>query len=113
MDSFISKELLKEKAEMFHVKLDEIALDRFDKYGKLLVEWNEKMNLTAITEFEEVLDKHFYDSLLPENIQNINHSVWHISDLQKRKVSYLSCFLCAIERESRLYLLLILKTLFR
>ena len=62
-ESFILKDLLKEKAEMFHVKLDEKALERFDIYGKLLVEWNEKINLTAITDSEGVTIKHFLDSL--------------------------------------------------
>ena len=62
-EPFILKDLLKEKAEMFHVKLDETALDRFDIYGKLLVEWNEKINLTAITDPEGVTIKHFLDSL--------------------------------------------------
>jgi 16S rRNA (guanine527-N7)-methyltransferase len=62
-ETFILKDLLKEKAEMFHVKLDEDALERFDKYGKLLVEWNEKINLTAITDPEGVTIKHFLDSI--------------------------------------------------
>ena len=43
---------------------DELAA-QFDKYAQLLVEWNEKMNLTAITEEREVAEKHFADSLLP------------------------------------------------
>ena len=62
-ESFILKDLLKEKAEMFHVKLDDEALERFNIYGKLLVEWNEKINLTAITDPEGVTIKHFLDSL--------------------------------------------------
>ena len=62
-ETFILKDLLKEKASMFHVKLDDEALDRFDKYGKLLVEWNEKINLTAITDPEGVTIKHFLDSI--------------------------------------------------
>lgn len=62
-EEFILKDLLKEKAEMFHVKLDETALERFDTYGKLLVEWNEKINLTAITDPEGVTIKHFLDSI--------------------------------------------------
>lgn len=62
-ESFIVKDLLKEKAEMFHVKLDDTALERFEIYGKLLVEWNEKINLTAITDAEGVTIKHFLDSL--------------------------------------------------
>jgi len=38
---------------------------QFDRYFQLLVEWNEKINLTAITEKEEVYLKHFYDSIAP------------------------------------------------
>ena len=36
------------------ITLDETALDRFDLFARLLVEWNEKMNLTAITEPQEI-----------------------------------------------------------
>lgn len=63
MESFISKALLKEKAEMFHVKLDETALERFETYAELLTRWNEKINLTAITDPEGIVIKHFIDSL--------------------------------------------------
>ncbi|HFU4011666.1 TPA: 16S rRNA (guanine(527)-N(7))-methyltransferase RsmG [Streptococcus suis] len=38
---------------------------QFQRYFQLLVEWNEKINLTAITEEEEVYLKHFFDSLAP------------------------------------------------
>lgn len=37
--------------------------EQFETYWRLLVEWNGKMNLTAITEREAVYEKHFYDSL--------------------------------------------------
>lgn len=40
-------------------------LAQFEQYALLLQEWNEKMNLTAITEMEEIVEKHFYDCLLP------------------------------------------------
>ena len=43
--------------------LDERQLQQFERYYELLVEWNEKMNLTAITQKEEVAAKHFLDSL--------------------------------------------------
>ena len=39
--------------------------DQFQRYFQLLVEWNEKINLTAITAEDEVYLKHFYDSLAP------------------------------------------------
>ncbi|MBR3135662.1 MAG: 16S rRNA (guanine(527)-N(7))-methyltransferase RsmG [Clostridia bacterium] len=42
---------------------DETALDRFETYHRLLAEWNERMNLTAITDPVEVAEKHFADSL--------------------------------------------------
>lgn len=45
------------------LKLDEAQLRQFDTYFRILVEWNEKMNLTGITEREQVYVKHFYDSL--------------------------------------------------
>ena len=38
--------------------------DQLNLYAAFLKEYNEKVNLTAISEYEEVLDKHFYDSLL-------------------------------------------------
>ncbi|MBR7071358.1 MAG: 16S rRNA (guanine(527)-N(7))-methyltransferase RsmG [Clostridia bacterium] len=48
----------------FGTVLDDTAVDRLQRYGNLLLAWNEKMNLTAITEPREVLFKHFYDCLL-------------------------------------------------
>ena len=50
---------LKEKG----IELSEKQIIQFRKYFELLVEWNEKMNLTAITDEEGVYLKHFYDSL--------------------------------------------------
>jgi len=48
----------------FGLNLGQTETDRLNLYGNLLVSWNEKMNLTAITEPNEVLYKHFYDCLL-------------------------------------------------
>lgn len=52
-------EALKEKG----IELNEKQIAQFKKYFELLVEWNEKMNLTAITDLEGVYLKHFYDSI--------------------------------------------------
>ena len=45
--------------------LSDTQLSQFEKYFELLVSYNEKVNLTAITERDEVYLKHFYDSCLP------------------------------------------------
>ncbi|MGP4077791.1 16S rRNA (guanine(527)-N(7))-methyltransferase RsmG [Halobacillus sp. K22] len=45
------------------IELSEQQQQQFHKYFEILVEWNEKMNLTAITDKEGVYLKHFYDSL--------------------------------------------------
>ncbi|WP_059171616.1 16S rRNA (guanine(527)-N(7))-methyltransferase RsmG [Bacillus sp. FJAT-27445] len=45
------------------ISLSSRQLGQFETYFETLVEWNEKMNLTAITDREEVYLKHFYDSL--------------------------------------------------
>ena len=50
--------------EKNEITLDEAAVERFDAFASLLVEWNEKMNLTAITEPQEIEIKHFLDCLL-------------------------------------------------
>ena len=44
--------------------LNDQQIAQFERYFQLLVEWNEKMNLTAITQREEVYLKHFYDCLM-------------------------------------------------
>ncbi len=59
----ISKELLIKSAQLYNVNLDDTACDRFDLYAKLLVEYNEKVNLTRITEPDDIVIKHFVDSL--------------------------------------------------
>ena len=62
-----SKEL-KNKAEQINILLEEKQIENFYKYMNLLLEWNEKMNLTAITEPNEVILKHFIDSLTIANL---------------------------------------------
>lgn len=48
----------------FKIELTKSQLDKFEAYYNLLIEWNSKINLTAITEYNEVLVKHFADSLI-------------------------------------------------
>ena len=60
---FISKDLLKECASEFDVILSDDVVDKFDSYAYELVKYNEKVNLTAITEPDDIVIKHFADSL--------------------------------------------------
>ena len=60
---FISKELLCSGCEAIGLTLDDTAIDRFDVYARQLVLYNEKVNLTAITTPDEIVVKHFVDSL--------------------------------------------------
>ena len=54
---------LREAAQSCGVSLEQETAEKLDLYARLLVEWNEKMNLTAITAPDEIVMKHFVDSL--------------------------------------------------
>lgn len=54
---------MKAAADSYGITLDDIKLRQLTRYYELLVEWNEKINLTAITEPKEVAVKHMIDSL--------------------------------------------------
>ena len=58
------KNRLSQLCEQEGISLSEKQLGQFQRYMELLMEWNRKMNLTAITDPEGVTVKHFYDSLL-------------------------------------------------
>ena len=60
---FISKELLTAVCGAIGLTMDDDTVMRFDAYARLLVEYNEKVNLTAITAPDEIVNKHFVDSL--------------------------------------------------
>ena len=49
--------------EQLHIELSELQIEQFLDYYELLIEWNQVMNLTAIIEFQDVIEKHFLDSL--------------------------------------------------
>lgn len=73
------KDIIKSATSDFKTKLNDVQLLQLEKYFKMLVEWNEKINLTAITDPEGVAIKHFADSLtffnyvdVPENASIID-----------------------------------------
>ncbi len=67
MDTFIKQ--LKDKGITLSTKQKE----QFETYYALLVEWNNKVNLTAITDYEEVYMKHFFDSIMMGQIVDLTH----------------------------------------
>ena len=60
----IDKERLAAKCAAYGIALTAQQLDRLDAYARLLVDYNQKVNLTAITTPEGIEDRHFADSLL-------------------------------------------------
>ena len=66
LNEFISK------VKELGIELNDNQINQFNKYYELLVEYNKVMNLTGITKYEEVLEKHFYDSLTMANKVNLN-----------------------------------------
>ena len=57
------KELMKENLKELNIDLTDLQLEQFYNYMSILIEWNKFMNLTGITDPEEVITKHFIDSL--------------------------------------------------
>lgn len=72
-------DILKSGFNSFGIDISDKQYEQFIKYYELLVEWNSFMNLTAITEFDEVCVKHFIDSVslckaLPD-ISNVEYKI--------------------------------------
>ena len=59
----MTEEIFKKELEKIGIKITDKQIEQLNEYQKLLKEWNEFMNLTGITEKEEVYLKHYYDSL--------------------------------------------------
>lgn len=63
----------------WNIKLSITQVSQFNKYYELLIEWNKRMNLTAITDLEEVVQKHFLDSCALFNYINLeNHTLMDV-----------------------------------
>lgn len=71
MESNMEK-LLIDKAKLLSIELDDTKVRQFIQYYHKLVEWNKVMNLTGITEYNEVVEKHFLDSLSIVKLLDMN-----------------------------------------
>lgn len=80
MEAFYEK--FQKELDLLSVQLDKEQLDQFYKYYEILIEWNKVMNLTAITQMEEVISKHFIDSLsLIKTIKDLGEREYRIIDV--------------------------------
>ena len=70
----MGKDAFKENLKELNIELNNVQMEAFDEYYRTLLEWNEVMNLTAITDYEEVLLKHYVDSLA------INKAIGEVSN---------------------------------
>ena len=66
---------LKDSAAKMGIELSDLQLEQFDTYYEMLVEKNKVMNLTAITELEEVVQKHFLDSISLIKVEKLNQDI--------------------------------------
>ena len=71
----MNKEEFINELSKIKIMLSSTQLDQLDKYYHLLVEWNEKINLTRITNEKDVYLKHFYDSLTLARVINLNQEL--------------------------------------
>lgn len=66
----------------FNIELKEDQKEQFNRFYELLTEWNSFMNLTAITEWDDVLKKHFLDSLSAVRVlDEIRFRKWNVIDV--------------------------------
>lgn len=76
------RERLTSEMDLMSIKLEENKLIQFYNYYELLTEWNKVMNLTAIIEMDEVITKHFVDSLsLIKAVKDLGEKEYKIIDV--------------------------------
>lgn len=65
-------ELLEKGIHELNLEISETQKKQFEEYYELLIKKNKVMNLTAITDLDEVMIKHFLDSLLLSSVTDMN-----------------------------------------
>jgi 16S rRNA (guanine527-N7)-methyltransferase len=71
---------LKEELVKHGIPVTERQLEQFNLYYDMLIDWNERMNLTAITDRDGVMEKHFFDSVTPALFEDFNQ-IREIADI--------------------------------
>lgn len=67
----MNREQFLEELNKINIKLTKEQEEKLNMFYELLIEWNEKINLTRITSYEDILLKHFYDSLTLNKVINL------------------------------------------
>ena len=66
---------LRDSLDKLKIQYNDEQIEQFRSYYELLTEWNKKINLTAITGYEDVVRKHFIDSLLICSLLDLNKDI--------------------------------------
>ena len=75
------KQFLIDECNKIGIQLTDRKVEQFIRFYELLVEWNSFMNLTGITEYEEVVVKHFVDSLAIINLEDLRNGAPKVIDM--------------------------------
>ena len=70
-------EQIQNRFQQAGLNLSDQQAEQFAAYAELLVHWNEKVNLTSITDFDEIVEKHFWDSLSLEIQPVFSREIWN------------------------------------
>ena len=66
---------LRDSLDKLKIQYNDKQIEQFRSYYELLTEWNKKINLTAITGYEDVVRKHFIDSILICSLLDLNKDI--------------------------------------
>ncbi len=67
----MDKDIFKKGLSDLNINIEENEIEKFGIFSDILLEWNEKMNLTAVTDPKEISVKHFLDSIAPLDVLNL------------------------------------------
>ncbi len=67
----MDKDIFKKGISTLNINIEENKIEKFELFSDILLEWNEKMNLTAVTDPEGISVKHFLDSIAPLDVLDI------------------------------------------
>ena len=92
MSKLISKDDFIKLFDNYNIIISDSNYSRFETYADLLCEWNEKINLTAITDPEGISIKHFFDSVYPFTLFEVkeNATVIHVAPREDKPTSPLN-----------------------